>query len=64
MGAPSAPYQGNKGQLVSFEVCANDADWTAENRERRTTTPPATKFSGTMRPTEGITTSTFAIDCM
>lgn len=28
--APSATYKGNKGQLVSFELCANDADWTAE----------------------------------
>jgi type IV pilus assembly protein PilY1 len=28
--APSATYKGNKGQLVSFEICANDADWTAE----------------------------------
>ena len=28
--APSAAYQGNKGQLVAFDICANDADWTAE----------------------------------
>jgi type IV pilus assembly protein PilY1 len=28
--APSAAYQGNKGELVSFEVCTNGADWTAE----------------------------------
>ncbi|HEY6639944.1 MAG TPA: PilC/PilY family type IV pilus protein, partial [Nitrospiraceae bacterium] len=28
--ASSAPAGGNKGQLVSFEVCANDADWLAE----------------------------------
>src|SRR6185295_10251469 len=24
----SAPTGGNKGQLVNFEICANDADWT------------------------------------
>ena len=28
--APSAAYKGNKGQLVSFELCRNDADWTTE----------------------------------
>jgi Tfp pilus tip-associated adhesin PilY1 len=28
--APSAAYQGNKGELVAFKLCENDADWTAE----------------------------------
>src|SRR4029077_14810273 len=27
----SAHVGGNKGQLVNFEVCANDADWVAES---------------------------------
>ena len=26
----SAPTGGNKGQLVGFDICANDADWTTE----------------------------------
>jgi type IV pilus assembly protein PilY1 len=26
----SAPTGGNKGQLVAFDVCANDGDWTTE----------------------------------
>ena len=29
--AVSAPTGGNKGQLVAFDACANDADWTTES---------------------------------
>lgn len=28
--APSATYKGNKGELVAFKICPNDADWTTE----------------------------------
>ncbi len=33
--AVSAPTGGNKGQLVAFEICANDADWIDGSRKRR-----------------------------
>jgi type IV pilus assembly protein PilY1 len=29
-GTQSPPYNGNKGQLVGYNLCPNDADWTTE----------------------------------